>query len=274
MDSRIKVIHKENGGVSSARNYGLREATGEYLVWIDADDSIHPEMIRILLDTINDSLADLVLCGHNACNEDGTLMASSPAYSTPHLTKEEYLHEIICQSRITIFTLWAKISKRSLFDGIIFPEGIDFEDAYVLCDLIDRCSHIVTINDHLYNYTIRSGSITNSQKTLASAKVLEAHLRQFDYSVSVGKLSWAKDLLQHTCLNTRYFYCAIQDNRRELKTYLHSVKKRIYDRYPRVKKQMSPTEKIRFFIFRYFFAISCAVLAAKIFIKDRLFSRS
>ena len=70
-DSRVRVIHKPNGGLSSARNAGIDAAAGEYLMFIDSDDYIEPEMAEKLYDALIESGADMSLCGYRCVGDDG-----------------------------------------------------------------------------------------------------------------------------------------------------------------------------------------------------------
>lgn len=159
-DKRIKVVHKENGGLSSARNVGLDKATGEYITFVDSDDTINSMMIERLFDAISTNNADISMCGCRTVTDNGKLLAID-SFEEGHIFKSE---ELI--SRI-IFPLktasWNKLFKRSVIKDCRFPEGkIHGEDLVFLMDIINESTKLVTVEYNGYNYFKRGNSITTS----------------------------------------------------------------------------------------------------------------
>ncbi len=158
-DARIKVIHRDNGGLSAARNSGIDVCQGEYIGFVDSDDVIHPEMYSLLY-------ADIIKYGTKLAFCQPLLCKDAPA-SFPEIRPEEEClssNDVIRESlsHSIWFSAWTKLYHRSLFDGIRYPEGRINEDYPVTMRIFDRCDRIVVDNNQLYAYSKRGGSITTS----------------------------------------------------------------------------------------------------------------
>lgn len=158
-DSRIKVIHKENGGLSSARNCGIDNATGKYIAFCDSDDYIDPDMYEFLLNNLEKEDADVSMCELYHCYS-GKETYKHPAdfYEVADAVRAIY---IVMESRITSVTAINKLYKRELFeDGLRYVEGITAEDGRIIVDLLAKCKKVVISNAQKYYYFHRAGSIT------------------------------------------------------------------------------------------------------------------
>lgn len=177
-DSRVRVLHKENGGVSSARNAGVNAARGEYIGFIDSDDLIEPNMFSILTDIAVQYDADVVQCRHNGLDSiQGVTHLGGAGRVVDGKTFVREIFEHKGGDYTNDVALWSKIYRQELFDGIQFPVGHNFEDereTYKICLKADK---IVLISDELYHYVRHENSIT----TTASAKnMLDKQLALMD----------------------------------------------------------------------------------------------
>ena len=156
---RIKVIHRENGGLSAARNSGIDVCRGEYIGFVDSDDAIHPEMYSRLYEDIAKYGTKLAFCQPLVC---GDIPASFPEVLPKEkcLSSNDVIRESLSESMW--FSAWTKLYHRSLFDGIRYPEGRINEDYPVTMRIFDRCDRIVVDYNKLYAYCKRGGSITTS----------------------------------------------------------------------------------------------------------------
>ena len=161
-DERVKVIHKENGGVSEARNAGIGISTGRYISFIDSDDFMYPDLIRKLYERITETSADLCICGRDLRDTDGNVVwvdrvddIEGPVSAYDVLTKRLFIETgYWC-------VVWNKLYDRKLFDGIVFKEHGGAEDFYALCEIYRKDPKISTVKDLLYYYrTLREGSYT------------------------------------------------------------------------------------------------------------------
>ena len=177
-DDRIKVYHKENGGLSSARNYGIEKAKGKYLGFIDSDDYIDPDMYELLMDNLIKFDADMSLCGLFDIYE-GTPPKVYAEDRTFEATPEETI-KIVLEAEITSVTAVNKLYKRELFKEVRYPEGKISEDAFVIIDLLMRCRKTAITTKQKYYYIHRSGSITTLRFSPQSLHVLEAYKKNYE----------------------------------------------------------------------------------------------
>ncbi len=159
-DDRIKVIHKDNGGLSSARNAGIDIAIGEYLVFVDGDDWIDKRYVEILVWAIEDTDASIACCGSSRVYEENNFFKDSAVdikvYSSESAIENMcYLREINCAA-------WGKIFIIDLFRDIRFPVGKIYEDMAIVYKLFDRAQKIVYVEYMGYFYYHRNGSILHS----------------------------------------------------------------------------------------------------------------
>lgn len=158
-DSRVRVIHKPNGGLSDARNAGIDASTGKYLMFIDSDDYIKPNMAEKLYETIRAEDADICACNLIACYEDREEIVGAREYVSAG--PEKILRMIYDQTAFPI-TAWNKLYKRECFDRVRFPKGKICEDAATTYLFVHNSKRVVKIPDALYCYRIRPESIMTS----------------------------------------------------------------------------------------------------------------
>lgn len=157
-DSRVKVLHKANGGLSSARNRGLDIARGEYVLFVDADDWIEPDTCRILINENND--ADICIFGRST-DSLRQKRKWSPTDRPEQISGEEALRRLITEGTIRQ-AVWDKMYRREWFAEIRFPEGYNYEEYRTTYKLLRKARNITLIPDILYHYVQYKGSISNT----------------------------------------------------------------------------------------------------------------
>lgn len=158
-DDRIRVVHKEHGGPSDARNVGLDLSGGDYIFFVDSDDIVADTAIERMLTEAERTGADICSCGIESRYDDGRC----EKYRIPPLDgdSELFLRNLYRDTRVPV-SVWNKLYRREIWEEIRFPVGKICEDAFTTCRLLDRAEHLVQILDALYYYRIRSGSIMTS----------------------------------------------------------------------------------------------------------------
>lgn len=166
-DNRIKVIHKANGGLSDARNCGLKISTGKYLLFVDSDDWIVLNMVEKMVTAIEKDNSDMAICQFVMFYQDGTTEKSvSDIYENVAISNYEAINLLLEDNRISNHA-WRKLYKKELFNEE-FPVGKNYEDIYITWKLILACRKISLLDDPLYFYRQNDTGIiaNNSVKNL------------------------------------------------------------------------------------------------------------
>ena len=177
IDNRIYIINKKNGGLSSARNAGLEIARGKYIGFVDSDDYIHPQMYELLYNEIIKNKADISLCEFKKVsdfNKEELLDKDSLNQKVETLNNKEALFKLGESGSVIYVIVCNKLYKKSLFKNIKFKEGIIHEDEYIIHRLLYHAKKLVYINEKLYFYLQREGSIMNKRLTINSVDYLLA----------------------------------------------------------------------------------------------------
>lgn len=179
-DKRIKLLQKENGGLSSARNFGLKASSAEYISFIDSDDYVHPSMLEKMYDALVQNDVDLAVCSANVIYESSTeTKASDDAYLAPKFLGKNEIDSAILHS-LNVFA-WNKLFKKSIIDEfkISFPEGLLYEDACFYFQYMSVAKTIFCLEDKFYYYIRRENSIMSDTFGKKGAKALD-HLKICD----------------------------------------------------------------------------------------------
>ena len=188
----VSVIHKPNGGVSSAKNAGLDKATGEYIIFPDPDDYLDASFSATILEAIEKyQQPDVVLFDYHDVLPDGKMkLKNIPMFKQGRIDKTVFLHEFAKDDHI-MSTVWCKAIKRKFYDGLRFDTNIKVaEDALLLTDLMLKVETLVYIPQALYFYGVRMNSLTKSMDTEDAKKCFNiAKYRYKKYHDLFGDIS-------------------------------------------------------------------------------------
>lgn len=174
-DSRIFVIHKENGGLSSARNAGLECATGDYISFVDADDTVHPRFVEILVGLAEAYHCDIAQCDFLMVAENSQKLPLNRQQELLLCDGEQAVHELCSGGDAGKFTVaWNKIYKKKLFEGIQYPEGRIHEDEFTSYRILWKAQKMVVTNLYLYYYLQRKTSIMGRRFSVKRLDILDA----------------------------------------------------------------------------------------------------
>ncbi len=166
-DSRIVVIHKENGGLSDARNKGIDIAEGRYLAFVDSDDYVSERMFELLVKAIEEQEADLAVCNCNLVDKDGNeIVEEGLQGKLPYAvcTGREVLQNSNENVDYWLFVVaWNKVYKRELFEKVRYPLGKLHEDEFVFHKIYSQCKRVASVEPSLYYYRRMQGTITDKQ---------------------------------------------------------------------------------------------------------------
>ena len=159
-DNRIKVIHKENGGLSDARNAGIDVATGKYITFIDSDDYISNDYVEYMYNLAQKHNAQIATCEFEIVYlEDELKNDSEYIEDIEVLTPRDFFYNMLFAKRSDV-TACAKLYEIELFKGIRYPKGVVYEDTATTYKLIEKCNKIATGNKKCYFYFTRPNSIS------------------------------------------------------------------------------------------------------------------
>ena len=157
-DDRISVIHKQNGGLSSARNAGLDICNGEYVGFVDSDDTIECEMYKKMLHDIEQNNVKIVMCRTNRVIGDKIVRVGND-YNPEVIAKKEILDNYFYHKKDFCGSVCDKLISYDIIKNIRFPEGLNSEDYYMLIQLYNNVDRMYYSDDFFYNYRLREDTI-------------------------------------------------------------------------------------------------------------------
>ena len=162
-DKRFRTIHQSNHGLSSARNTGISHSTGEWICFVDSDDFIHPDYLKILYLVAKKYAADVVSCKYEIIHEDDELTeeinVQKPVVEYIKTGKEVF--ELHYKKGMFSFNVWDKIYKKDIITHY-FPVGLYHEDQYFNTHILPFCNCVISISNNIYRYRLRCTSITGN----------------------------------------------------------------------------------------------------------------
>lgn len=153
LDKRVKVFHKENGGLSDARNFGISKARGEILALVDGDDKVESEYIKIMYDKMYETGADVVVCGYD-----------EEAPREKNITGRKAALNLLLKQKNYEIVAWNKLYRKKLFDNILYPIHEKHEDSLTTYKILAEADKVAYVPEKLYHYILRDGSIMNEVK--------------------------------------------------------------------------------------------------------------
>ena len=198
-DNRCVYIKKEkNAGLAAARNTGIKNATGQYLAFVDSDDWVSPKYVIKLLEAIKKENSDISICDYMMANEHGD---EKPAHSLSPLNESSTQYEKVAYIRNHSVT---KMVKKDFFDrvGFMFPEYLKrAEDMGITIPLLTKANNIAIIDEPLYYYFQRENSISNSNKEKID---LEFYDKAFELMMKNADERYSKEIEYHGILEMIY----------------------------------------------------------------------
>lgn len=180
IDNRIKVIHKQNGGLSDARNEGLKIANGDYIGFVDSDDIISSNMYEILYNLAEKYNADISSCAmksfsNNLDNNSSINNGNIRMFKGQDIIKAHY------EGKLNQISACNKLYRNNLFEEIKFPKGRIYEDISIIYKLYAKCNTLVESKSDLYFYRRREGSITKSKFSERRFDIIPLYKEQYEF---------------------------------------------------------------------------------------------
>lgn len=193
-DSRVRVIHQQNKGLSGARNAGIDIARGNWLGFVDSDDMIDPTFCEKMLHAAVQAGAEMAVCNILRMKENKALDSyQEHCLKDEVLSREEIVHRIQLSPFYMVMT---RLCRREVFEGVRFPEGKNYEDAFTTPDVLEHVTKVACVAEPLYQYRLRPGSIMRAAVTLKNMEEIHANYVLFQYTMKYQKYDEA--CLQYT----------------------------------------------------------------------------
>ncbi len=248
-DNRIKVIHKKNGGLSSARNAGLDIAKGDYIAFVDSDDYVHSDYINKLYNQVKKDGSSLAICGVQIVNENGTNLDSSKFdIKSKFIPEVEKFNLLFLENSISPIVAWNKLYSAEIWKDLRYPNGKIHEDEFVIFDVLNNAKNGVSVlSEKLYYYLVRENSIMGS-KTPKPAMLDLYYATKYRLSrMSENSVYFKRAVLQN------YFSIFIVYKRvKKDKSLVKKLKAEVKQDYKKYKKHLSLKHKIKLSLFLYF----------------------
>lgn len=164
-DSRIRVIHKKNGGLSSARNAGMAVASGEYFGFVDSDDVVSYRMFEVLCSLVKEQNAEISQCGYISFSDRTTFPFDENApRKADEFDAYAAVRSLLVDGTVDV-VCWNKLVSRIIARLVPFEEGRINEDVLWTYRVIEKAAKMAVTSEPLYGYYQRPGSIMNSRYT-------------------------------------------------------------------------------------------------------------
>lgn len=228
-DPRIRVVHKENGGLSDARNAGIDAARGDCIGFVDSDDYVAPEMYEVLLGNMKAHGADISMCGYVDVYPGGAKPRCLDK-TVRVWNREEAIGNILRGREVSVHAV-TKLYARKLFDGVRYTKGIISEDAYVIMDIMDRVRVAVFTPLALYYYVHRAESINTCAYNPRDLTRLEGHRKNYLYVREkfprLQKLAFERCLAANAFVVEKSFASGVGADSPEIRACLAFLRKNI-----------------------------------------------
>jgi len=244
-DNRIIVIHKQNGGLSDARNFGLDVATGEYVTFVDSDDLLSITFIEKLVEISKEYNAEIVSCGLQRFNDK--IILENENIEIIEYNKKQSLENTFKTAKYEFVISCAKLYKSEIFKGLRFTIGKIHEDEFICHRIFDKITKFVTTSEKLYYYYENPNSITGVGYRLKRINYLEALEDRVKF-FKENYLEFYADMAMffaYQCINV-YFEIPSDFPQKKL---AQKLTKQMYKKAQKAIKGIKTSSKKRFFIF-------------------------
>lgn len=238
-DNRIKVIHKKNGGLADARNAGLTMARGQYIGFVDGDDSIAPQMYERMLEVAQSQRAQMVSCGILKLDPSGNILGRWPEQTHDWVYKRDTFIDNLYPQVRTEFTpsVCNKVFHRDLFRSVRFPLGKIYEDSFIQLRLLDGCDTVAVCHEHFYHYYyLRQDSIMNSPYSARCMDAIDFALDNYRFYEEKGVTSQQDYTLAIYANSYMQSYFQVSMYHRELRPQLSPYTQQFKALLPQIMK--------------------------------------
>lgn len=248
IDTRVKVIHKKNGGLSDARNTALDVMNGKYIFFVDSDDWISEDALEIMYSALERTGAKVATGNIVSVREDGTEQALySPVQDETVLIGEEMLTTLLRPNACN------RLYAADLFQKLRYPVGRLYEDVFTYHKILAQIDSMVLVGKNTYYYLIRSGSIMNSEYSIKFTDIVDAVYDRAKWLDSIGQQKLADETRLFVYSQVAVAFAHLDKNNNQHLERLKEVKA-IYDECYNIiirAEHISWKQKVRMAILKY-----------------------
>lgn len=228
----VKLVFQENGGIGSARNTGINNATGKYLMFVDCDDIVHDDIIETLMSKAYEKDLDLVIAAHNLVKEkNGEAYSVVPnVYPQKNLVGYKNGDEIMNYPGLP----WAKVYKRELWNNVRFFPGYWYEDTIIQFLIFTQVKTYDYVPKVVYDYKWYEKNFSHTQNNKNQIRTIERYWIIIEIIKRYNELSLPIDAQFYTLLITHfsaYYYPSISGHKQEIIDALFVLAKQEIDKY-------------------------------------------
>ncbi|WP_461879753.1 glycosyltransferase family 2 protein [Fusicatenibacter sp.] len=246
-DNRVKVIHKENGGLSDARNTALDVMQGEYVFFVDSDDWIAKDTFESMYAAVKRTGAKVATGNMISVNEDGKERELySPTQEEKILKGEEMLTTLLRPNACN------RLYKAEIFQDLRFPVGRLYEDVFVYHKILTQIDSMVLTGKNTYYYLVRDGSIMNSEYNIKFTDIVDAVYERAKWLDSIGQKNLADETRLFVYSQVAVAYAHLDKRNCEHFERLNQIKLLYDECYEKMikAKQIGWKQKIRLFVLK------------------------
>lgn len=248
-DGRIKVIHKENGGLSDARNVALDKITGKYICFIDSDDYVPADSLEAMYNSLKNNDADIAVGNMISFDENG----AEKDFYVP-FTEETVLCGDDVLKTLSQPCACNRLYKSSVFNDLRYPVGRLYEDVFIWHKVLSQVKTIVFTGRTNYYYYIRSDSIMHQEYNIRFTDIIDAIQERYEWLESIGQKELALDARLFVYSRVAVAYAHLDKNNPEHKKRLDEIDVIYNDCYKVLMKSKSVglQQKIRLWLLKCF----------------------
>ena len=252
-DNRIKVFHEKNSGVAASRNKALDLAGGKYLIFVDSDDFIFPEMIEILHDDIEEYDTQMAVSDYIEGNGND-FSYEDLSGQLEILFGEEKYRKLFDENKLSFIVPWGRLYKRELFNGLRYPNGKIHEDEYIAHYILERAESISYSRSKFYYYFKEDegdSSITQSYFSMKRLDCIGALEDRLDFFKKLGNRDLLTLAYDDFLKRFQYYYYGVKYQFSDKNDLAEELFGRYKELYKEGKKYLSFPKKIRYGLFIY-----------------------
>lgn len=216
-DSRIILIHKENEGLSMARNTGLDIASGEYISFVDSDDYISRNMVETLYNRLLETQSDMAVCSIQYVDEAGKNLYSNFTFDDIVLGQNEFWKLYSSTGHTECVVAWNKLYKREILEQLYYPKGRIREDEFLLPYIVERCFRICTVSDRLIFYRQRNDSIMGYESQKSKLDYIEACFERLELFIKTKNNLMIEDTALRIIASVERYHLETDENYKVLR---------------------------------------------------------